>query len=184
MKLSDICTLRSGFQGKTTEGNQFKQIRLKDVTKDGVIKYDELEQFDCAKVNEKYLLKQGDIILKAKSGDNTAAIIANDIENIVPAAHFIIITVKDTKVISPEYLVAYLNSEYAQDYFKKNAEGTALPIVKIKTLEALDVRIPNLQKQKEIAKIYKLIKDEKMLMEQIIENRNKQFIAYLRKALN
>ena len=83
MKLSDICTLRSGFQGKTTEGNQFKQIRLKDVTKDGVIKYDELEQFDCAKVNEKYLLKQGDIILKAKSGDNTAAIIANDIENIV-----------------------------------------------------------------------------------------------------
>ena len=72
MKLLDICDLKSGFQGKTTEGNQFKQIKLKDVTKGGIIKYDELEQFDCAKVNEKYILKKGDIILKAKSGDITA----------------------------------------------------------------------------------------------------------------
>lgn len=125
-----------------------KIIKLKDVTRDGVIKYEELEGLDCEKVNEKYLLKKGDIILKAKSGDNTEAIIKEDIEDIVPASHFIIITINDTNVLTPEYLVAYLNSEYAQDYFKKHAEGTALTIIKIKTLEELDVKIVDLEKAK------------------------------------
>lgn len=183
MKLREICTLISGFQGKTTEGNQLKIIKLKDVTRDGVIKYEELEGFNCEKVNEKYLLKKGDIILKAKSGDNTAAIIKEDIENVVPASHFIIIKVNDANILTPEYLVAYLNSEYAQDYFKKHAEGTALPIIKIKTLEELDVKIADLEKQKEIADMYTLIKEEKMIMEQIIENREKQFKGYLRNVL-
>ena len=184
MKILDVCTLKSGFQGKTSEGEAFKIIKLKDVTKDGIIKYEELESFNSDKVNEKYLLKKNDIILKAKSGDNTAALIKEDIDNVVAASHFIVITVKDENVLNPEYLVAYLNSEYAQDYFKKNAEGTALPIVKIKTLEELDIKEIDMDKQFEVANMYNLIKEEKLTMEKLIENREKQFKAYLRKVLD
>lgn len=68
MKLADNCILKSGFQGKTEDGGQYRQIKLKDVTKDGIIKYDELDGFNSEKFNKKYLLKKGDIILKAKSG--------------------------------------------------------------------------------------------------------------------
>lgn len=183
MKLSELCSLISGFQGKTVQGNQYRQIKLKDVTRDGIIKYEQLEEFNCDKVNDKYLLKKGDIILKAKSGDNTAALVDKDIKNVVPASHFIIITV-NANVISPEYLVAYLNSEYAQNYFKINAEGTALPIIKIKTLGELEIKVIDHEKQKEIADMYKLMKDEKQIMEQIMENREKQFTAFLREKLN
>lgn len=183
MKILDICTLKSGFQGKTSEGEAFKIIKLKDVTKDGSIKYQGLEGFNTDKMNEKFRLKKGDIILKAKSGDNTAALIKEDIENVVAASHFIVITVNDDSVLSPEYLVAYLNSEYAQDYFKKHAEGTTLPIVKIKTLEELEIKDLLMEKQLEVANMYKLIKEEKLTMEKIIENREKQFKAYLREVL-
>lgn len=183
MKILDVCTLKSGFQGKTSEGEAFKIIKLKDVTKDGVIKYQELETFDIDKMNDKFLLKKGDIVLKAKSGDNTAALMKEDIENIVAASHFIVITVNDDSVLSPEYLVAYLNSEYAQDYFKKHAEGTALPIIKIKTLEELEIKELRMDKQLEVANIYNLIKEEKLTMEKIIENREKQFKAHLRELL-
>ena len=183
MKILDVCTLKSGFQGKTSEGEAFKIIKLKDVTKDGVIKYEELESFDTDKMNEKFKLKKGDIILKAKSGDNTAALIKEDIENVVVASHFIVITVNDDSVLSPEYLVAYLNSEYAQNYFKKHAEGTALPIVKIKTLEELEIKGLVMEKQLEVANMYKLIKEEKLTMQKLIENREKQFKAYLRELL-
>lgn len=51
MKILDVCTLKSGFQGKTSEGEAFKTIKLKDITKDGAIKYEELESFDADKVN-------------------------------------------------------------------------------------------------------------------------------------
>ncbi|WP_252231859.1 TaqI-like C-terminal specificity domain-containing protein [Clostridium sp. ZBS15] len=183
MKVLNICTLKSGFQGKTSEGEAFKIIKLKDVTKDGIVKYEELENFDTEKMNEKFLLKKGDIILKAKSGDNTAALIKEDIGNIVAASHFIVITVNDDSVLSPEYLVAYLNSEYAQDYFKKHAEGTTLPIIKIKTLEELEIKELAMGKQLEVANMYKLIKEEKLTMEKLIDNREKQFKAYLRELL-
>lgn len=182
--LRETCTLRSGFQGKTKEGNDFKQIRLKDVTKDGVIKYEELEEFASERVNEKYLLKKGDIIFKAKSGDNTAALISDDVENLVPSVHFIIITIDDPSVLDPEYLVAYLNSEYAQDYFKKNAEGTVQPIIKIKTLEELEIKIISMEEQKKVSSLYNLIKKEKLTMELIAEKREKQFKAYLREILD
>lgn len=184
MKLLELSILKSGFQGKTKEGNDYKQIGLRNVTKDGVIKFEELESFNADKVNEKYILKKGDIILKAKSGDNTAAIIEEDIENVVPASHFIIITIKDISILNPEYLVAYLNSEYAQNYFKENAEGSVLSIVKIKNLENLDIKIIEMDKQKEIAEIYKLMQKEKITIEKIIENREKQFKTYLREVLN
>lgn len=183
MKIKNSCSLKSGFQGKTREGETLRIIKLKDVNKDAFIKYNELESFDTDKMNEKFKLKKGDIILKAKSGDNTAALIEEDIENVVASSHFIVITVNDESVLSPEYLVAYLNSEYAQDYFKKNAEGTALPILKIKTLEELDIKVLPIDKQLEIANMYKLIKEEKLTMEKLIENREKQFKAYLREVL-
>ena len=103
MKVLNVCNLKSGFQGKMNEGKDFKVVKLKDVTKDGVVKYKELESFNSDKVNEKYLLKKNDIILKAKSGDNTAALIKEDIDNVVAASHFIVITVKDESVLNPEY---------------------------------------------------------------------------------
>lgn len=175
--------LKSGFQGKTTEGTDYQVIKLKDVTKDGVIKYEELETFSAEKFNPKYLLKKGDIILKAKSGDNTAAIVEVEEDNIVAAAHFIVITVKNKNLIDPNYLAMYLNSEYAQEYFKKHAEGTALPIVKLKTLEELEVKAIDMKVQKELATVYKLVKEEKLAMEELVQNREIQFKAHLREVL-
>lgn len=183
MKMKEICEMKSGFQGKISNGDSFKLIKLKDVTRDGAIKYEGLEMFDSEKVNEKYILKKNDIILKAKSGDNTAAIFNGDSKNVVASAHFIIITVKDENIVDPEYLTMYLNSEFAQYYFKKNSEGTTLPIVKLKTLEELNIEIIDIEKQKELASLYKLIKQEKRLMEEMIENREKEFTAYLREML-
>lgn len=183
MKISDVCMLKSGFQGKTNEGEEFKIIKLKDVNKDGIIKYDQLESFSTNKMNEKFILKKGDIILKAKSGDNTAALIKEEIKDVVAASHFIVITINDHSILNPEYLVAYLNSEYAQNYFKKHAEGTTLPIVKIKTLEELEIKEVDRDKQLEIANMYDLIKQEKIMMKKLINNREKLFKAYLREML-
>lgn len=181
--LKNIAKPSSGFQGKTAEGENFKQIKLKDVTKDGNINYEELESFNSDKVNEKYILKKNDIILKAKSGDNTAALITEDVENIVATSHFIVIRVNDENEINPEYLAMYLNSEYAQNYFKSYREGTSIPIIKLKTLENLPVKKIDITKQKELAKIYRLLNEEKVTMQKLIETREKQFKAYLKNEL-
>ena len=179
--LKDIAVLNSGHQGRVSEGNDFKQIKLKDVTRDGIINYEELSTFSSEKVHEKYILKKNDIIIKAKSGDNTAAIIDEDTENIVVTSHFIVIKVQDESIIDPEYLVMYLNSDYAQDYFNTYREGTTIPIIKMKTLENLPIKVLPIEKQKELAKIYKLLNEEKITMQQLIKAREKQFKQHLKK---
>lgn len=178
--LKEIAKMSSGHQGRVSEGNDFKQIKLKDVTRDGIINYEELTTFSSEKVNEKYLLKKNDIIIKSKSGDNTAAIIDKDIENTVATAHFIVIRVIDENIIDPEYLTMYLNSEYAQDYFKKYSEGTVIPIIKLKTLESLPIKMVSIEKQRELAKIYRLLNEEKVVMQKLIEAREKQFRQHLK----
>lgn len=183
--LKKIANLISGFQGKVSEGTDFKQIKLKDVTKDGNINFEELDLFSYDKVNEKYILKRNDIIIKAKSGDNTAALINEDVKNTVATSHFIIIRVKDEykNEIDSEYLAMYLNSEHAQNYFTSYREGVATPILKLKNLENLPVKKIDIKKQKELATIYRLLKEEKETMQKLIEAREKQFKVHLKNTL-
>lgn len=181
--LKDIAKLSSGFQGRVSEGEVYKQIKLKDVTKDGNINYEELDSFDVDKVQEKYILKKNDIILKAKSGDNTAALITEEVDNVVATAHFIVIRVEDENEIDPEYLAMYLNSDYAQNYFKAYREGIAIPIIKLKTLENLPIQNIDIEKQRELAKIYRLLKEEKETMQKLMERRESKFKIYLKNTL-
>ncbi len=73
MILKDICTFRSGFQGKSSEGRVIKQIKLKDVTKDGEILLDQLSGFSYDQSIDRYALYKNNILFKAKSSENTAA---------------------------------------------------------------------------------------------------------------
>ena len=56
-------------------------------------------------------------------------------------------------------------------------------MIRLSTLEELDVKLPTIEKQREVAKAYQLLKDEKVVMEQLIQNREKQFKAYLQNLL-
>lgn len=184
--LKNCCDMISGFQFKAKQGDDYKIIKLKDVSSDGIINYDELDTFSYEKDISKFLLSEGDIIFKAKSVDNIAALIDRSVEGLVAFSAYIIIRIKEEykDKILPGYLEIYLNSEKAQDYFKVNAEGSALPIIKIKTLEQLEIDVIPIEKQKELVEIYKLIKDEKTYVKKLIEVREGQFKAYLRKVLD
>lgn len=183
MKLKELCILKSGYQGKTQEGDMYKQIRLKDVSREGTIYYDQLESFNAVKMNAKYFLKKGDILFKAKSGDNTAALVDSDVKHVVATAHFITLEIIDQNMINPEYLVMYLNSEYGQEYFKKYSEGSVLNIIKAKVLEDLEVTVLPMEEQVELVAVYNAMKEERRLMEEVMRKREDQFKGFLREKL-
>lgn len=182
MKLKDFCELRSGYQGKTYEGEAYKLIKLKDVTKDGVISYQDLERFDTDKIADKYILKKNEIIFKAKSSDNTAALVEMDIDKVVATAHFIVISIKEEYIdkVNPMYLTMFINSEYAQEYFDKHSEGSVLSIIKLSSLENLDVIVPSLSEQNKLSEIYSLMVEERITMKELMLEREKQVKAKFR----
>lgn len=187
-KLSEIAQLRSGYQGKITENPEAqtsKLIKLKDVSKEGIIQYDEIEEVKIERILSKHLLKKGDVIFKAKSGDNTAALIDREEENLLATAHYILVSIKEAykEKISSEYLTMYFNSEYAQSYFKAHSEGSVLPIIKMGSLEELEVIVPNLEEQQQLSELYTLMLEEKSVMQKLMAEREKQVAGKLREVI-
>lgn len=187
-KVNEIIEAMSGIQGKPTENPEApkcKVVKLKATSKDTGINYEEVEELRYDKVMPKYLLKEGDILFKAKSGDNIAAIVDRDVENLVATSHFIIMRVKEAyrDQILPEYLTMYLNSEYAQEYFKARSEGSVLPIIKLSTLNELEIIVPDKSEQQRLCELYKLMLEEKVIMQKLMAAREKQVASKLREAL-
>lgn len=187
-KLGEIAELRSGYQGKITENPEAqtsKLIKLKDVSKEGIIHYDEIEEVKIERILPKHLLKKGDIIFKAKSGDNTAALIDREEGNLLATAHYILVSIKEAykEKISSEYLTMYFNSEYAQSYFKAHSEGSVLPIIKMGSLEELEVIVPNLEEQQQLSELYTLMLEEKSVMQKLMAEREKQVAGKLREVI-
>lgn len=181
--LSELTIIKSGYQGRPSEGPIWRQIKLRDVDKEGSVDFENLTEFECEKMPSRFLLKKNDVIFKAKCAENSAALIEEDLEDVVASAHFLVITIHDIEQLDPGYLVTYLNSELAQSYFKANAQGATVPMVRLSTLQELEIQLPSIEKQREIAKAYQLVKEEKATMEQLIQNREKQFKAYLQRVL-
>lgn len=183
-KLREVAVLKSGYQGKITngeEGTAVKLIKLKDVSKEGIIHYEGIDEVRIDKVLPKHCLNTGDIIFKAKSGDNSAALIKKEEDTLLATAHYIIVSIKEAyqDVILPEYLALFFNSPYAQSYFKSRSEGSVLSIVKMSALEELEVIIPDWTEQVRLSELYKLMLDEKQIMQQLMKAREKQMGALL-----
>lgn len=187
-KFNVVVEAMSGIQGKPVENLEAPKcqvVKLKGVSKDTGINYEETEELRYDKVMPKYLLRKGDILFKAKSGDNIAAIVDRDVENLVATSHFIIMRIKEEykDKILPEYLTMYLNSEYAQEYFKARSEGSVLPIIKLSTLNELEIIVPDMPEQERLCELYALMLEEKVTMQKLMMAREKQMTGKLREVL-
>lgn len=187
-KLHEVVDMRSGYQGKFTEdetAHKVKLIKLKDVSKEGIINYEEIDQVKIEKISPKHLLRQGDVIFKAKSGDNTAACIDRAENHLLATSHYILMSLKEKykEQILPKYLAMYLNSRDAQSYIKAHSEGTALAIVKISRLEALEIIVPSLEEQSTLSELYDLMLQERVTMQKIMLEREKQVAAQLKEVI-
>lgn len=174
MKVKNLVTL-TGFQGKTTGGEEYRLIKMKDVNGEGDIDYYNLETVNAEKMDEKYILKEGDIIIKTKSSENTAAIIEEDFGNMVATSHFTIIRIPDKEVLDPYYLLTYINGARSQEYFKRNARGTVQPMISKSIIDDLEIKMIDRESQANIGDMHKL------RQAYILETRAK--IGYMKQAV-
>lgn len=89
------------------------------------------------KLNEKYLLKKGNIIMRL-TPPYTAITIDFDDENITTTSNYAIIKVKD--YYSPELLAFYLNSEYTKEQIYKFSEQTSVKVINISNIKNFDIK--------------------------------------------
>lgn len=155
----------------STDGKQYHYTTLKSMD-DNKIDLNLLETTKVEKrINDHYLLKKGDIIMKLSS-PFSAAVIKFDCENLLCSSHFAIIRTIDE--FDPEYLSFILNGKYVRKQLHKLTEGDRLPIIKINYLNKVKIRFRDRNEQIKYANILSLflkrreLQNRKMTLEKML----------------
>lgn len=171
-KIKEICKITTGytFRAKIENDPQgcFAVIQTINIINDTI-------NYAClSKVNEpikdNHILKDGDIIFRAKGVNNKAYLIANPPKNTLTSGQFMVIKgiIKD---ITPAYLAWCLNQKSAQQYFAANSAGNTVPNITKVALEELEIDIPPVEIQDKIVKLSNLQIQEKQIMQTLIEKK-------------
>lgn len=166
-------SISSGYSFRTKVKHEAKGdlavIQLKDLENNYQTLGQELTMVSSDKVPEKYLLQKGDVLFISKGANNFAIVFQEDFKAVAVSAFFVLRA--DEKKVLPEYLAWFINSKPAQQFLKGNRAGTYIPNVNKDTLMSLQVKLPSLEKQKQIAAIAELAQKEQSIYNQLKENR-------------
>jgi len=175
--LTDIAIVKAGhpFRGKILEDTEASTyvVQIRDIDNDGYIHWQQLIRTNITGRKSPDWLKKGDVLFAARGARNAAAFVGDIDKPTVCAPHYFLIQVTDESVL-PEFIAWQLNQENAQRYFANSAEGSAQMNIRRAVLEATPLIIPSIEKQKAIIGFDNKVKQEKRLLNDLIDNRAKQ----------
>jgi len=126
----------------------------------------------------------GDILFMARGTRNDAAVVSALPANTVCTPNFFHLRLKPEAFrLMPEFLAWQLNQTDAQRYFAMCSQGSAAPNVTKTQLGDLPVVVPPIEKQKLMIKLADAARREQVLLEQLIENRQRMTDAVAQQIL-
>lgn len=147
-------------------------IQLKDISWQGRIDWAGLSRVQVGSVNPRFLLKEGDILVKTK-GDRHNAVVMPKIENsLIFTSQLVMLRVKKPEMLSPAYLAWYIN-EPAQPYITQVSAGTKIQNLSVNGLSKLPIEVPPIDVQRKIVRLLELQRTEKELVHGILDRREK-----------
>jgi len=186
--LGEIFNIGSGVVSKRkevppgTDGINYKILTLKSLDNRGFIDDYLLEEFvSIDEIDDKYLTKKGDIVIRLSS-PFTAACINDDQENIIVTSLFAILRPKNQNVYT-KYICIYLNSDIMQKQYLKDASGSVLQMIKTSSLKDYKIKLLEMKYQKLAVEINDLMIRENILMEDLLENKKQYNRIVLNKIL-
>ncbi|MCK8827823.1 restriction endonuclease subunit S [Natroniella acetigena] len=100
-------------------------------------------------VNNDLELKAGDILMRRKGNVGPAAVVTEKEEGLSFHDHLVRLKV-DTKVIDPNYLAIYLNSNLGQYLLATYINSTTMKYITLSNLKKVKVIVPEMEVQKDI----------------------------------
>jgi len=178
--LRQIAEVRAGhpFRGAieaSTEGNGYV-IQTRDQHSDGQIVWDQLVRAEVGGRGEPEWLKNGDVIFSARGSRHLASVMTEVDRPTVCSPHFFVIKVKIAQML-PEFLAWQLNQQPAQRFFQSTAEGSAQVSIRITMLEEIELAIPSIEAQRQVVQLANAAFKEKQLLNNLIQNRQRQMAA-------
>jgi restriction endonuclease S subunit len=187
MKLSEIAHIRIGLvlSRKKSEKNNgknfsYKTLTLNSIETGGSVDMSRLEEYHAAmQISDKYITKEGDIIIRL-SEPNTAVHINNALAGLVVPSQFDIIKVKRSDVL-PEFLAWALNSTPVKRQIDQFKNGTSIKIINTWQLSEVKINVLPIKQQKQLIDINRLYRQETQLLTQLLEQQKVLYSGVMNK---
>lgn len=144
-------------------------IQMKDISYEHLSIIGEPLSIDLEDINPNQLLNKGDILFMAKGNNNFATLY--DSEKPAVAVSLFFIVRPNPNLVNPEFLTWFLNSSSAQSYFHEQRLGASVGNIRKDALESLEVVLPSLERQDQIANLNKLMRKEKLITTEYLEKK-------------
>lgn len=145
----------SHFEEKFTDDENGLCLLTPNDIQNGMIELDSLRKIESdGKRLDKFLLKQGDVVITTKSSKVKTAVVDVKPDRKIIAIGGILIIRPDLSTINPTYLKIYLDSPNGQSALKKVQKGVVIMTINPKNLESFLVPVPNMIIQNSKAEKY------------------------------
>lgn len=141
-------------------------IQMKDIDEANLLHTENLDRVSLPDLKDHYLVHADDLIFRSRGHTNTAALVAADPGRAVLTAPMMMIRVKTPNVL-PFYLNWFINQPSTQARLTRALEGTSVKMISKATLEALEVPVPSVQKQRQIVELAALGAEEQHLSREL-----------------
>ncbi|MFB0980065.1 MAG: restriction endonuclease subunit S [Alteromonadaceae bacterium] len=173
--------IRSGYTFRETiqfdpNGNHYL-IQIKNIIKDGLGKKIDvlnLEKINSPTDNSNFYVKDGDILILKKGDDHNAYMVNNAPEATLVGQNFLIISTSDEEKLPSEFLVFFINLPSTQLFLSSLSGGGKQASLGKAALEKLKIPILTKEEQAELMILANEISKEKVILEQLIYNRERQ----------
>lgn len=155
-------------------GGDVAVVQIKNVGADTGVDWPAVARTNLTGRRQPDWLKPGDVLFSARGQRNVAVCLDQPPPKAVCSPHFFLIRVKDDKSALPEFLAWQMNLPHSQRYFAQSATGSYITSIRRQVLETLPLLIPTLDRQRLLIRLARAARREKQLMEQLMENRQRE----------
>jgi hypothetical protein len=145
-------------------------IQMKDIDDANLLHAEETIRVALPRGKAHHLLRAGDLLFRSRGRSNGAAQVIEGIGPAVLAAPMLLIRPHG---VLPAYLCWYINAPATQAQLAALAEGTSVQMISAEALKTLEIPVPSLATQQQIAQAANLAEQEQALLARIASLRQR-----------
>ncbi len=154
MNIRDICTVKTGYAFRSKiehnpDGN-IPVIQPKDITNDGRLETSAVVRVLISAIKPTHLLTTGDVLLASRGRFVATTYNGNFDAECVASGALLVLSVKNSQIILPDYLSLYFNSDRGNHQFHRLTERSTIPSLNRSTLEEMEIPVPDIGTQKKL----------------------------------
>jgi uncharacterized membrane protein YbaN (DUF454 family) len=165
--LKDIADVRTGYTFRKAvsleSSTHLLGLQIGDVRQTKVIDPSTLVPIQWEGKGDPPILQPGEVVLVAKGDKNYAAIFLDHDHQVAPSSQFLVLSVKNTEKLSPEFLCWLLNYPDIQQKLTEFQVGTKMYSISKKTVQEKLLRLESLF-EKETRLIHALLRNREVMV--------------------